>query len=178
MFPTRTKIPTLYQGFSVFQPPSRLTIKQKTLRAILSPNKLVDHKSSKDALRQLVQAERLFRREWAGPPYQLVVSNLAVGIYTLSARIKSLSGLASTGVVARVTISDFLSYAAGFDREGNFHLRVGGPVPGTTTVVEASPDLMAWSPLTTNVVVTNYLDFVDVGATNDCQRFYRLVRVP
>jgi hypothetical protein len=112
------------------------------------------------------------------PPYQIVLSNLAVGTYALSAQIKSLTGLASTGAVAQVTVSDFLLHPAGMDHDGNFHLRVGGVAAGTTNVVEASPDLLVWAPLVTNLVTTNYVDFVDPGAGNDCQRFYRCVRVP
>jgi Bacterial Ig domain len=112
------------------------------------------------------------------PPYRLMVSNLAVGTYTLSARIKSLSGLASTGAVAQVTMSDFLLETSGMDGASNLRLHIGGLRVGTTNELQFSPDLTNWVTLATRVATTNTWDFADPEAHNDCERFYRCVRLP
>ncbi len=49
-----------------------------------------------------------------------------------------------------------------------------GVIPGSTNIVEASPDLIAWTPISTNIVATNYLTVDDSMATNLTQRFYRV----
>ena len=58
-----------------------------------------------------------------------------------------------------------------------FQLTFAGAVPGTTNIVEASPDLFAWTPISTNVSITNQWTTVDSTATNFTQRFYRVREV-
>ena len=59
-----------------------------------------------------------------------------------------------------------------------FQLTIGGVVPGRTNIVEASPDLFTWTPISTNVTVTNNFTILDSTATNFSQRFYRVREVP
>ena len=61
---------------------------------------------------------------------------------------------------------------------GGFQLTFTGVIPGRTNVVEASPDLFEWTPISTNVSATNNITIVDSTATNFSQRFYRVREVP
>jgi hypothetical protein len=46
-------------------------------------------------------------------------------------------------------------------------------------VIESSPDLVNWSPIFTNTTAADgTFDFVDNGAINAAQRFYRAVSAP
>jgi N-acetylneuraminic acid mutarotase len=46
--------------------------------------------------------------------------------------------------------------------------------PGQTIVIEASTNLLSWTPLVTNSLLTGYYYFNDFGSTNFPQRFYRV----
>lgn len=48
--------------------------------------------------------------------------------------------------------------------------------PGRTYVLEASPDLRAWTRLFTNTPAQSPFDFTDSEATNSSRRFYRAAR--
>jgi hypothetical protein len=54
-----------------------------------------------------------------------------------------------------------------------FQLTVGGVVPGRTNIIEASPNLVAWGPISTNVSATNNFKILDSSATNLSRQFYR-----
>jgi hypothetical protein len=56
-------------------------------------------------------------------------------------------------------------------------IRCAGVVPGSTNVVEASSDLLGWTPISTNVASTGELTIMDSTATNFNQRFYRVKRM-
>jgi hypothetical protein len=59
-----------------------------------------------------------------------------------------------------------------------FHFRISG-APGAAYVVEASDNLMKWTPVFTNTVSSaGYFDFADSAAGNFQQRFYRAVPSP
>src|SRR6266480_2134118 len=73
------------------------------------------------------------------------------------------SGQFSPGTPADGPVSDF----------SQLHLRVSG-APGAAYMVEASSDLLAWTPVVTNTVSSaGYFDFVDSQLNNLPQRFYR-----
>jgi hypothetical protein len=60
-----------------------------------------------------------------------------------------------------------------FLTNGQFQLQFAG-VPGSNYVLQASPDLFNWTPISTNPAVSNLLYLVDPTATNFPQRFYRV----
>ena len=59
-------------------------------------------------------------------------------------------------------------------QKGGFQLSFRGVGYGTTNIVEATTDFMTWTPISTNVSVTNELTTMDSTATNFSQRFYRI----
>jgi uncharacterized repeat protein (TIGR01451 family) len=50
--------------------------------------------------------------------------------------------------------------------------------PGTVYVIEASTDLVTWTPILTNTLSSNLWNFVDVNSTNFSRRFYRAASGP
>ena len=63
---------------------------------------------------------------------------------------------------------------SGAMRKNGFQLNFAGMGHGMTNVVEASSDFVMWTPINTNVSVTNQLMIMDPDATNFSQRFYRV----
>ena len=59
-------------------------------------------------------------------------------------------------------------------QKNGFQFSFGGVVPGATNIVEATTDFSVWTPISTNVSVTNQLTSMDSTATNLSQRFYRI----
>jgi subtilisin-like proprotein convertase family protein len=49
---------------------------------------------------------------------------------------------------------------------------------GTVYVIEASTDLINWTPILTNTLTSNLWNFVDVNSSNYSRRFYRAVSGP
>jgi len=49
---------------------------------------------------------------------------------------------------------------------------------GKTYTIEASTDLLSWTPIATNTLSTSIWNFVDVNSTNFTHRFYRAVCSP
>jgi hypothetical protein len=75
----------------------------------------------------------------------------------------------------------FLQYSivnATYSANGAFTLNLGGVLPGTTNVLQASTDLSSWTSISTNVSTTNTLTVSDNEAANFPQRYYRFVQLP
>ena len=62
--------------------------------------------------------------------------------------------------------------------DGCFRLAATGLTPGTTNIVEASPDFVHWTALATNCTSSNSFTFTDIASTNYRARFYRVVQRP
>jgi hypothetical protein len=61
--------------------------------------------------------------------------------------------------------------------DGTYQLTFIGGDAGTNYEVQGSTDLVNWTTLTNLTAATNGLPvFVDLGATNSSQRFYRTVK--
>jgi len=67
--------------------------------------------------------------------------------------------------------------ALGINPSGEFQLRVSG-TDGVRYAVEASSDLLHWTPLETNTVTGSSFDFTDIQSSGRQQRFYRARAVP
>jgi len=63
--------------------------------------------------------------------------------------------------------------AAGFLPDQTLQLQFSG-VTGSNYVLEATTNFITWTPLATNLAVTNILNLVDPGASNYPFRFYRV----
>jgi hypothetical protein len=61
---------------------------------------------------------------------------------------------------------------------GAIQLTAIGVIPGWTSVIEASVDLVNWTPISTNVPGTNSFNLIDQSATNLTSRFYRIHQRP
>jgi hypothetical protein len=48
--------------------------------------------------------------------------------------------------------------------------------PGTNYVIQATTNFVDWLNVSTNVAPAEWLDLIDLGATNYPMRFYRTVR--
>jgi hypothetical protein len=61
---------------------------------------------------------------------------------------------------------------------GAFQLRVDGVLQPGTLVIEASPDLAAWTPVFTNTAPTNVVFYADPDTDNRSARYYRAFQFP
>jgi hypothetical protein len=95
--------------------------------------------------------------------YTVVVAN------TVASTTSAVASLAVTP--AKITLS--LGDSGGMASNG-FTFQSSVPA-GRTYVVFASTDLLAWTPIATNVAATASVAFTDVGAANQPHRFYRTV---
>lgn len=62
--------------------------------------------------------------------------------------------------------------------DGRVQLTAAGVVPGRTNVVQASPDFVNWTNLSTHCVATNTFTVTDNEAQYLTNRYYRLVQMP
>jgi hypothetical protein len=102
----------------------------------------------------------------------------ADGIYTNSATVDAFTGdpnpddntiVSVANVAASVppSLTGILPVGSG----GHFTFAVGG-TPGTTTVIQASTNMVNWLPIYTNVTP---FEFTDLNTTNVPTRFYRAI---
>jgi len=66
--------------------------------------------------------------------------------------------------------------AQGFTTSG-FQLGFAGAL-GSNYVLQASTNLLNWTPISTNTALTNFFNWLDPQATNYPQRYYRVLRQP
>jgi len=83
--------------------------------------------------------------------------------------------IAYVGGIVRVADRPFIASVELAGGSG-IRLTLGGP-PGSAGVVEASPDLLHWIPVSTNVFGSASAPWIDT-APQVAQRFYRLVTLP
>ncbi len=95
--------------------------------------------------------------------YTVVVVN------TLASASSAVASLAVTPTKVTLSLSD----GGGMVPNG-FTFQSSVPA-GRTYVIFASTDLLAWTPIATNVAATASVAFTDVGAANQLHRFYRIV---
>ncbi len=71
-----------------------------------------------------------------------------------------------------------LQLPPGAQGEQPFRLQITSSWPEQRYVTYASPDLKTWTPVSTNVALTNLLDVLDAQSTNYYQRYYRVIWTP
>ena len=88
----------------------------------------------------------------------------------------------ATGYVNSVAASAlFLVQPLRFTSQGfipsGFQLGFAGAL-GSNYVLQASTNLMNWTPISTNLALTNEFNWLDSQATNYPHRYYRVLRQP
>jgi hypothetical protein len=111
-----------------------------------------------------------------GPPYSIVVTNLATGDYSLTVKIDrtDFQGQLST----RIRVSDLAIFPLSITEDGRAAFDVLTAYPQRETLIQASTNLQDWISLSTNVPSTNVFNFIDLDTTNYFQRFYRVLLNP
>jgi len=115
------------------------------------------------------------------PPFSLLWTNATTGTFTFSAEARDNSGWTVKSPRARVT----LNFAPlNLDPQNlrrlpdeTFQIRVRG-IDGQAFRLDASENLVDWLPITTDSLLGEYYDYIDLEATNHPVRFYRVLPVP
>lgn len=115
------------------------------------------------------------------PPSSLTVSNLSEGQYKLSVRYRGLNGgycipcLWNTDTIRVVRLGAQLPSVT---RDSRLQFEVVTSLPGKETIIQASPNLVDWAPISTNRPATNTFTFVEPSLATNTQRFYRVFVPP
>ena len=99
--------------------------------------------------------------------YQLKVSNLATSILSTNAPV---TNSIVTTLVSNVV--SFVSSTTGKLSNGAFRLTLNVPT-GSNIVLEATSDMVSWSPISTNKATSSSMTFTDAAAATISCRFYR-----
>jgi uncharacterized repeat protein (TIGR03806 family) len=81
----------------------------------------------------------------------------------------------SIGASAQFLVQPLNFTSEGFDTNNLFELGFAG-VTGSNYVLEASTNLINWTPISTNNATTNFFNLLDPDATNFQERFYRVLQ--
>ena len=100
--------------------------------------------------------------------------------FTLTNNATVLASAFETNYINSVAVSALffvqpLQFAAETLSNGIFQLQFLGAI-GSNYVLQASTNLMNWTPLATNPATTNAVNFVDVNSSNYPNRFYRVLQ--
>ena len=110
-------------------------------------------------------------------PYSFSLNRLAVGQHDLRLKVTDGAGFTAHSPEVLITVSgtppDIDPSASRFEPDGSFRVRVIGAA-GQSFVLERSPDLAEWRPLTTNTLPGSAWDFSDAAMPAGVQRFYRI----
>ena len=81
----------------------------------------------------------------------------------------------SIGASAQFLVQPLNFTSEGFDTNNLFELGFAG-VTGSNYVLQASTNLINWTPISTNNATTNFFNLLDPDATNFQERFYRVLQ--
>ena len=114
------------------------------------------------------------------PPASVVVSNLAEGEHRL--RVKYLGGAGCccycNGITNIIRVVRLEMRSPRLTPEARFQFEVAASLPGIKTIVQVSPDLVAWTPITTNLPPGTTFTFTDTHPATNAQQFYRAALAP
>ncbi|MBU6409241.1 MAG: hypothetical protein KGR98_02525, partial [Verrucomicrobia bacterium] len=109
------------------------------------------------------------------PPYNVSVTNLNAGTYTLSAiAMDNLGAMASNSVSVTVGLP-VIVLAPPQLNGNNMVLLAGGLVPGTTNILETSSNLVTWTMVQTNIVPGGSAGFTNTVSGG--AKFYRVLEL-
>lgn len=119
--------------------------------------------------------------EVVSPPFTLLLTNTTPGTISIRAEATDDDGWKTGSAAVTVTFSPPppVIDVAGSRRlsDGTFRLRATG-ANGQSFRIDASQNLSVWVPVLTNSFVNGFFDFLDLGATNYPNRFYRIALWP
>jgi plastocyanin len=126
---------------------------------------------------QFLVNDALLASENSGP-FSAIASNLAAGIYTVSAIAQDDGGLSATNSVGISVVNPMTVMLTNSSRSSSadFKFSYSADV-GLNYVVQRSADMTSWIPLITNTAASNPVVFDDSNATNSLD-FYRVGRLP
>lgn len=115
------------------------------------------------------------------PPFSLLWTNATTGTFTFSAEARDNSGWTVRSPQARVTLN-FAPLKLDPQNlrrlpDETFQIRVQG-IDGQAFRLDASENLVDWLPITTDSLLGEHYDYIDLDATNHTVRFYRVLPVP
>ena len=113
------------------------------------------------------------------PPTSIIVSNLAEGEYKLSLQDRNSVGYCSCNYITNtVRVVQLGVQSASMTLDGRLQLEIVTSFPGRDTIIQASSNLLEWSPLSTNQPSTNTFTFTESSPATNAQRFYRVFLPP
>lgn len=114
------------------------------------------------------------------PPVSVVVSNLAEGVHKL--RVAYLGGVGGActcnWITNSIRVVRLEMRSPRLTPEARFQFEVVTSLPGIKTIVQVSPDLVAWTPVTTNQPPGTTFTFTDTYPATNAQAFYRAALPP
>ena len=114
------------------------------------------------------------------PPVSVVVSNLAEGEHKL--QVKYLGGSGGlcycNWITNKIRVVRLEMRSPRLNPQARFQCQVVASLPGIKTIVQVSPDLVAWTPITTNQPPGTTFTFTDPSPATNAQTFYRLALPP
>jgi hypothetical protein len=115
------------------------------------------------------------------PPSSVTVTNLPEGEYKLTVRYRGPNGglcLACGFTTNTIHVVKLGVQSPGLTPDGQLRFEVVTSFPGRPTVIEASPNLHDWLPISTNQPSSNTFTFTDSSPATNFQRFYRVFLPP
>ena len=110
----------------------------------------------------------------SSPPFSITITNLPEGSYRLRAQYRACRGIESTEPIA-ISVVRLGLHSPRLSEDGNFAFEVVTSFPGKQTIIQASPNLFDWSPISTNVPSSNNFTFTEPLPATNSPRFYRAI---
>ncbi len=112
------------------------------------------------------------------PLVSVVVSNLAEGEHRL--QVKYLGGelCYCDWITNKIRVVRLEMRSPRLTPEARLQFEVVASLPGIKTIVQVSPDLVAWTPITTNQPPGTTFTFTDTYSATNAQAFYRVALPP
>jgi hypothetical protein len=111
------------------------------------------------------------------PPISITLTNLDEGEHNLTVRYRGFNGTLC-GCVLKTNTLQVVKLGVQSPRltpERLFQFDVLTSFPGVETIIQASPNLLDWSPIETNRPPTNTFVFTESSPATNNHRFYRVV---
>ena len=114
------------------------------------------------------------------PPNSITVTNLPEGEHKLTVRYRGLDGTLCSCVLKTNTVRVVkLGFQSPYlTPDGRIQFQVVTSFPGRQTMIQASPNLLDWVPVSTNQPSSNTFTFTDPNPATNAQRFYRALVPP
>jgi len=114
------------------------------------------------------------------PPSSITVTNLPEGEHKLTVRYQGLDGYICTCVLKTntVRVGNLSLQMPSVRPDGRLQFEVMTSFPGWQTMIQASPNLLDWVPVSTNQPTSNTFTFTDPSPATNAQRFYRALVPP